>query len=141
MDGTSLLVGLALGALLGGLAAALAASRASARLREELARAQADGEARQVTEQRLAETFSHLSRQALDSNRTTFFDQVQPIASKLKDFEDKLAALQTARAAADADIRQQVETMGRSSDKLRAETAGLKEALRGPISRDRKSVV
>jgi len=137
MDATSLAVGLTLGGLVGALAAALAASRRNAGLREQLARAQAEGESRQGTEQRLAETFSHLSRQALDSNRTTFFDQVQPIASKLKDFEDKLAALQTARAAADADIRQQVETMGRSSDKLRAETAGLKEALRGPISRGR----
>jgi len=130
MDGTSLLVGLALGVVLGGLAAALAAARGGARLREELARARAEGDARQTTEQRLAETFSHLSRQALDSNRTTFFDQVQPIASKLKDFEDKLSALQTARAAADAEIRQQAEG-------LRLETAGLTQALRGPISRGR----
>lgn len=133
----SLLIGLALGVLVGALAASLAASRGAASLREKLARAQAEGQAHQGTEQRLAETFSHLSRQALDSNRTTFFDQVAPIAAKLKDFEDKLGALQTARAAADAEIRQQVESMGRSSERLRLETAGLKEALRGPISRGR----
>ena len=137
MDTASLLAGLALGVLLGALGAALAASRRGAALREQLARVVAEGDARSGTETRLAETFSHLSRQALDANRTTFFDQVQPIAAKLKDFEDKLGALQTARAAADEAIRQQVESMGRTNERLRLETAGLKEALRGPISRGR----
>ena len=137
MDAASLLVGLTLGVLLGALGAALAAARRSTVLREQLARALAEEQARQGTEARLTETFSHLSRQALDANRATFFDQVQPIAAKLKDFEDKLGALQIARANADAEIRQQVESMGRSNERLRLETAGLKEALRGPISRGR----
>lgn len=137
MDAVSLLTGLVVGAALGALAAGLSSARASARLREDLARARAELEARGASEARSKETFVALSTEVLQNSQRSFLDLVRPVESTLKEVDDKLRALEAAREGAYRGLKQQVESMSQTNERLRTETAGLAQALRAPVTRGR----
>lgn len=114
-------------------------------------------------QERLAERFRALSAEALDRNTQEFLamadrrltqeravatgdlDQrrqaiehlVEPLTASLAKVEAQLGYVEKARAQAYGELRQQVETMGRSSEQLRVETAQLVAALRAPQVRGR----
>lgn len=148
------------GALAGGLAvwlamrARLAAERRAA---DDRLRAQAEGEGR------LREAFQALSAEALARNNAMFLDLarerlaqsevkasaelerreqavaalVAPVRAALDKMGDTLGEMARQRAAAEAALRNEVETLGRASETLRSETARLAESLRSPTARGR----
>ncbi len=126
-----------MGALIGALAAALWSAKASASLREDLARARAELAAGTETAARQRESFVGLSTEVLQNSQKSFLDLVRPVETALTQVDEKLRALEAAREGAYQALRQQIETMGQSNDRLRTETASLSQALRGPISRGR----
>jgi DNA recombination protein RmuC len=114
-------------------------------------------------QERLLEQFRALSSRALDENSKTFLrlaDErfkasqttatgeleqrkqamehlVSPIKESLGKVSDQLSAVEKERLRSHAELRQQLETMGKSSEQLRTETASLVNALRAPQVRGR----
>ena len=112
---------------------------------------------------RLLEQFRALSTKALDENSQAFLrlaDErfktaqaaargeleqrkqamehlVTPIRDSLGKMTDQLTAVEKDRAESQAELRQQIETMGKTSEHLRVETASLVTALRAPQVRGR----
>jgi DNA recombination protein RmuC len=62
---------------------------------------------------------------------------VQPLAQQLAKVEEHLHALDVARAAANAELRQQVSTVAAGNERLSRETRALVDALRRPQARGR----
>jgi DNA recombination protein RmuC len=152
----ALLLGAALGALAMG-AVARVRMEAERRLAEERLRAQAEAQAR------LRETFQALSADALRNNNTMFLDLarerlalgeqkasaelerreqavarlVEPVREALDRMGTTLGAMERERGSAQAALKAEIESLGRTSESLRSETARLAESLRSPTARGR----
>jgi DNA recombination protein RmuC len=152
----ALLLGVALGALAMG-AVARVRMEAERRLAEEQLRAQAE------TQARLRETFQALSADALRNNNTMFLDLarerlalgeqkasaelerreqavarlVEPVREALDRMGTTLGAMERERGSAQAALKAEIESLGRTSESLRSETARLAESLRSPTARGR----
>jgi DNA recombination protein RmuC len=152
----ALLLGAALGALAMG-AVARVRMEAERRLAEERLRAQAE------TQARLRETFQALSADALRNNNTMFLDLarerlalgeqkasaelerreqavarlVEPVREALDRMGTTLGAMERERGSAQAALKAEIESLGRTSESLRSETARLAESLRSPTARGR----
>jgi len=152
----ALLLGVALGALAMG-AVARVRMEAERRLAEERLRAQAEAQAR------LRETFQALSADALRNNNTMFLDLarerlalgeqkasaelerreqavarlVEPVREALDRMGTTLGAMERERGSAQAALKAEIESLGRTSESLRSETARLAESLRSPTARGR----
>jgi DNA recombination protein RmuC len=92
--------------------------------------------------QKLADTFKALSADALHSNNQAFLELagatlVQPVRESLAKVDDKIQALETARAGAYAALGEQVRALVETQTQLRAETGKLVTALRTPGVRGR----
>jgi DNA recombination protein RmuC len=160
-----LLVGLVVGAGLGYLfsqsragAATAALSAQLGALRETSAR---EVEAARATHEQLRETFAALSSDALHKNTRTFVELAQqtlrqvttaaegdlakrqqaiellvsPLRESLTKVEKQIQDVEKQRTDAYASLRQQVESMGKTSEHLRHETTQLVAALRAPQTR------
>src|SRR3954453_4211510 len=116
-----------IGALLGGLAAWLV-------LRERVA-------AQRRTAEELQTSFTALSADALQRNNESFLQlagsQLKPIADTLKAFDEKTQDLDRERQRAYASLTTEVRKVAEGQDRLRAETGGLRTALRAPHVRGR----
>jgi DNA recombination protein RmuC len=114
-------------------------------------------------EAKFREAFSALSAEALRSNNEAFLqlakqslekfqlsahedlagrqraigDLVSPVQQVLKEVETKLQSIEKEREGAYRALRQQVETMASTQERLKAETANLVQALRAPSVRGR----
>jgi DNA recombination protein RmuC len=152
----ALLLGVALGALAMG-AVARVRMEAERRLAEERLRAQAEAQAR------LRETFQALSADALRNNNAMFLDLarerlalgeqkasaelerreqavarlVEPVREALDRMGTTLGAMERERGSAQAALKAEIESLGRTSESLRSETARLAESLRSPTARGR----
>ena len=152
----ALLLGAALGALAMG-AVARVRMEAERRLAEERLRAQAEAQAR------LRETFQALSADALRNNHAMFLDLarerlalgeqkasaelerreqavarlVEPVREALDRMGTTLGAMERERGSAQAALKAEIESLGRTSESLRSETARLAESLRSPTARGR----
>jgi DNA recombination protein RmuC len=130
---------------------------AERRLAEERLRAQAEAQAR------LRETFQALSADALRNNNTMFLDLarerlalgeqkasaelerreqavarlVEPVREALDRMGTTLGAMERERGSAQAALKAEIESLGRTSESLRSETARLAESLRSPTARGR----
>jgi len=160
-----LLLGLAIGAALGYLLAHSRSSARIAALSAKLeatkqAAAQQIDSAR-LTQEQLRETFAALSSDALRNNSRTFVELaeqtlkhvttaadgdlakrqqaiellVSPLRESLGKVEKQIQEVEKQRTDAYAALREQVETMGKSSEKLQLETTQLVAALRAPQTR------
>jgi len=155
-------------------AAAGAAAEREATLRVDLARlgTEMEGERRLLAaqrdvlddaEQRLAEAFASVSREALDRNARSFLelagtrlaqqqaeakgdldqrreavDQlVTPLRDALVRVEEEIAGIEKARQSAYAGLSAQVRGLTETHERLRTETANLAGALRSPQARGR----
>jgi DNA recombination protein RmuC len=118
-------------------------------------------ESARVTQEQLRETFAALSSDALHKNSRTFVELaeqtlkqvttaadgdlakrqqaiellVSPLRESLGKVEKQIQDVEKQRTDAYAALRQQVETMGKSSEKLQQETTQLVAALRAPQTR------
>jgi DNA recombination protein RmuC len=130
---------------------------AERRLAEERLRAQAEAQAR------LRETFQALSADALRNNNAMFLDLarerlalgeqkasaelerreqavarlVEPVREALDRMGTTLGAMERERGSAQAALKAEIESLGRTSESLRSETARLAESLRSPTARGR----
>ena len=151
-----LLVGIAVGVVLGLLWAR--GQGAQARAEAEAARERAE-----FTEERLAERFRSLSVQALDQTNRNFLElaegrlravgtqaghdlderrraverMVEPLTEMLDRVERRLREADAGRAAAHAELAEQVKSVREGSDRLRDQTHALVTALRRPEARGR----
>jgi DNA recombination protein RmuC len=160
-----LLLGLAIGATIGFLLAQSRSSARVAALSAKLeATKQAAAqqiESARITQEQLRETFAALSSDALHKNSRTFVELaeqtlkqvttaadgdlakrqqaiellVSPLRESLGKVEKQIQDVEKQRTDAYAALRQQVETMGKSSEKLQQETTQLVAALRAPQTR------
>ena len=160
-----LLLGLAIGAALGYLLAHSRSSARIAALSAKLeATKQAAAqqiESARLTQEQLRETFAALSSDALRNNSRTFVELaeqtlkhvttaadgdlakrqqaiellVSPLRESLGKVEKQIQDVEKQRTDAYAALREQVETMGKSSEKLQLETTQLVAALRAPQTR------
>ena len=145
------------------LSAELAATQASAAREVEATRASTTQqlESARLTQEQLREMFAALSSDALHKNSRTFVDLAQqtlkqattaadgdlakrqqaiellvtPLKESLGKVEKQIQDVEKQRATAYGELRQQVESMGKSSEKLQQETAQLVAALRAPQTR------
>jgi DNA recombination protein RmuC len=160
-----LLLGLAIGVTIGFLLAQSRSSARVAALSAKLeATKQAAAqqiESARITQEQLRETFAALSSDALHKNSRTFVELaeqtlkqvttaadgdlakrqqaiellVSPLRESLGKVEKQIQDVEKQRTDAYAALRQQVETMGKSSEKLQQETTQLVAALRAPQTR------
>src|SRR4051794_26952274 len=117
----------------------------------------------ETAQQRLTDTFSALSTQALDRNNRAFLDlaassferaqteargdleqrrqavehMVAPLKESLARVDAKLQGLEVAREQAYSTLTEQVRSLGVTQERLRSETANLVTALRAPAVRGR----
>lgn len=73
----------------------------------------------------------------LEQRKQAMEHLVSPIKDSLGKVSEQLTAVERTRVAAQAELRQQLESMGKSSEQLRTETASLVNALRAPQVRGR----
>jgi DNA recombination protein RmuC len=89
----------------------------------------------------LKEAFSALSADALKDSRTQFLSQadekLRPIQSLLKDYEQKLDAIEKARNTAYGGLEQHLKSLASAHDVLQKEAHQLSTALRSPTVRGR----
>jgi DNA recombination protein RmuC len=151
------------GAQVARLSAELEATRTNSARELETAKATAaqQVEAARLTQEQLRETFAALSSDALHKNSRTFVELAQqtlkqlttaadgdlakrqqaiellvnPLKESLGKVEKQMQDVEKERATAYGELRQQVELMGKSSEKLQLETAQLVAALRAPQTR------
>lgn len=151
------------GARVAGLSAQLEAVRTSSAREIEAvqARAAEQLETARLTQEQLREMFSALSSDALHKNSRTFIDLAQqtlkqvttvadgdlakrqqaiealvsPLRESLTKVETQMLDVEKQRAEAYGELRQQVESMGKTSEQLRLETTQLVAALRAPQTR------
>ena len=150
-----LAIGLGLGLLIGLLAGLAARRRSLGAMRSELmqkAEALAETEGRlgalRETESRLKETFTALSSQVigqhldlargeLDQRRAAVDNLVRPLSEALKGFDERMRTVEQERRESFGSLRQLMEGLGRSQDRLAQETGNLVQALRRPQVRGR----
>jgi len=160
-----LLLGLAIGATLGYLLAQSRSSARIAGLSAQLEATRQNAaqqiDAARLSQEQLRETFAALSSDALHKNSRTFVELaeqtlkqvttaadgdlakrqqaiellVNPLKESLGKVEKQIQDVEKQRTDAYAALRQQVETMGKSSEKLQLETTQLVAALRAPQTR------
>jgi DNA recombination protein RmuC len=86
-------------------------------------------------------SFTALSAEALQRNNESFLQlagsQLKPIADTLKAFDEKTQDLDRERQRAYASLTTEVRKVAEGQDRLRAETGGLRTALRAPHIRGR----
>src|SRR5688500_9886768 len=107
--------------LVAGVAAAIATLIArNQSLADELARQKetlgATKDQLEQTDQKLRETFQSLARDALNDNRTAFFDLAKPIADTLKKVDLRLEEVQRARVEAYARLTEKVTMLSSTTD-------------------------
>ena len=92
-------------------------------------------------ERKLKDAFSALSADALKDSRTQFLSQadekLRPIQSLLKDYEQKLDAIEKARNTAYGGLEQHLKNLASAHDVLQKEAHQLSTALRSPTVRGR----
>ena len=92
-------------------------------------------------ERKLKDAFSALSADALKASRTEFLSQadekLRPIQSLLKDYEQKLDAIEKARNTAYGGLEQHLKSLASAHDVLQKEAHQLSTALRSPTVRGR----
>jgi DNA recombination protein RmuC len=160
-----LVLGLAIGTTLGYLFAQSRSSARVAQLSAQLEATRHNAaqqvEAARLTQEQLRETFAALSSDALHKNSRTFVELAQqtlkqvttaadgdlakrqqaiellvsPLRESLGKVEKQIQDVEKQRTDAYAALRQQVEMMGKSSEKLQLETTQLVAALRAPQTR------
>jgi DNA recombination protein RmuC len=160
-----LLLGLAIGATLGYLLAQSRSSARIAGLSAQLEATRQNAaqqiDAARLSQEQVRETFAALSSDALHKNSRTFVELaeqtlkqvtnaadgdlakrqqaiellVNPLKESLGKVEKQIQDVEKQRTDAYAALRQQVETMGKSSEKLQLETTQLVAALRAPQTR------
>jgi len=158
---------LLLGVALGWLLARNRSQSERARLRTELAHVRSNADEKlnllRQEKQQLSEEFQRLSDDALKQNRDEFLRMageqlsgaqqhvnadlqqrrdavealVKPLGEQLDKVTNQVQSLERSRADAYAELRTQVQAMGRNSEQLRAETQQLVAALRAPQVRGR----
>ncbi|HSK26410.1 MAG TPA: DNA recombination protein RmuC [Jiangellales bacterium] len=90
----------------------------------------------ELAEERLARAQQRATGE-LDQRRQAIDELLAPMRESLGKVETQLGSVEKERATAYAELRQQVESMGRTSEQLRTETAQLVAALRAPQVRGR----
>ncbi|MDE1171016.1 MAG: DNA recombination protein RmuC [Verrucomicrobium sp.] len=149
----ALLLGAAIGYLYAGRRVAVLQTRLEAAAEKEAAL--------QDAQQRLSDSFKALSGEALAANNRSFLELakenlekfqeaargdlekrqisiqelVRPVRESLEKFEVKIGEIEKTRAGAYEGLRQHLENMGQSQERLRTETANLATALRSPSAR------
>jgi DNA recombination protein RmuC len=135
---TSTLIGLIAVALVcvaaGGVAGWFAALARSA---AEIAGLRATLDASRAGEERLEQALRAVSTEAIDRNNAAFSQLVGPIRESIANVEHTVVSLERDRAVAHAALREQVNAMQQTSDKLRVETGQLVSALKAPQVRGR----
>jgi len=90
---------------------------------------------------KLKDAFKALSADALEDSRTQFLSQadekLRPIQSLLKDYEQKLDAIEKARNTAYGGLEQHLKSLASAHDVLQREAHQLSTALRSPTVRGR----
>lgn len=124
------LVCLATGGTAGWFAATARTAGETAGLRATLAAARAG-------EERLERALRSVSTEAIDRNNAAFSQLVGPIRESIANVEHTVVTLERDRAAAQASLREQVDAMRQTSDRLRVETGQLVSALKAPQVRGR----
>ena len=90
----------------------------------------------QLTDERLATAEKQTAAQ-LDQRRVAVENLVRPLSESLEQVRVQLTEVEKTRVGAYAELREQVQSMNRTSDQLRVETAQLVTALRAPQARGR----
>jgi DNA recombination protein RmuC len=90
----------------------------------------------QLTDERLATAEKQTAAQ-LDQRRVAVENLVKPLSESLEQVRVQLTEVEKTRVGAYAELREQVQSMNRTSDQLRVETAQLVTALRAPQARGR----
>jgi DNA recombination protein RmuC len=133
--------------------------RAEAELKSEHERLVAERELLSQASQKLKDAFEALASQALRDNNEAFLalanqklgaikaettaekdavaKLVQPIETKLGQFNEEIRRLENERTAAYSTLTEQVKAMKYTQEKLQAETGNLVKALRSPTVRGR----
>jgi DNA recombination protein RmuC len=174
MDVIQLAVALVIGAALGALAVAVWSRNRRAALQVELARLEttlehersaAEERVQMIrqTQEQLKESFKALSRDALDSNRTSFLDLakeslarqqidargelekrkqavenlVEPISTSLDKVRQHIDQIEKKRATDYGGLAAQLKAFSEDQNRLRSETGNLVKALRRPTVRGR----
>ena len=92
-------------------------------------------------EKKLTDTFKALSSDALRQNNQSFAEQakalVKPLSESLKQYEEHVRSLETARQGAYAKIEEQLRGLSMAERELQKETGNLVTALRNPQVRGR----
>jgi DNA recombination protein RmuC len=88
---------------------------------------------------RLADTFKALSSDALKDNSEAFArradELMKPLRERLKEYEDHVRELEKARKEAYGGLKDQLEGLGKTQQRLEKETHSLSTALRNPQAR------
>ncbi|MGQ9369801.1 DNA recombination protein RmuC [Azospirillum sp. ST 5-10] len=82
-------------------------------------------------------TTQQAARHDLDTRRTAVADLVAPLREALDAMGREVQAMEKARAGAYEGLRQQVQSLAESQERLRGETGNLVRALRTPAARGR----
>ncbi|WP_344654666.1 DNA recombination protein RmuC [Cryptosporangium japonicum] len=135
---TSTLIGLIVVALIC-LAAGAAAGwfAALARHAADTAGLRATVEASKANEDRLEHALRSMTTEAIERNNTAFSQLVGPIRESIANVEHTVVELEKDRAVAHAALREQVNAMQQTGEKLRVETGQLVSALKAPQVRGR----
>ncbi|WP_035869154.1 DNA recombination protein RmuC [Cryptosporangium arvum] len=135
---TSTLIGLIVVALVC-LSAGVAAGwfAALARNAADTAGLRATIEASKANEDRLEHALRSVTTEAIERNNTAFSQLVGPIRESIANVEHTVVELEKDRAVAHAALREQVNAMQQTGEKLRVETGQLVSALKAPQVRGR----
>ena len=83
------------------------------------------------------ERFQKSAQDDLSGRQTAIGELVVPLRRSLEQVDVKLGEIEKERQSAYASLREQVEAMTRTHERLRTETAGLAQALKNPSARGR----
>jgi DNA recombination protein RmuC len=83
------------------------------------------------------EKFQEAARGDLDQRHLSIQELVRPVRESLEKFEGKIHELEKTRIGAYEGLRQHLETMSVTQDRLRTEASNLVKALRAPATRGR----
>ncbi|WP_073258831.1 DNA recombination protein RmuC [Cryptosporangium aurantiacum] len=110
---------------------------AMARNAAETAGLRATVEASRAGEERLEQALRAVSAEAIERNNSAFSQLVGPIRESIANVEHTVVELERDRAVAHAALREQVNAMQQTGEKLRVETGQLVSALKAPQVRGR----
>ncbi|MFI5956427.1 DNA recombination protein RmuC [Cryptosporangium sp. NPDC051539] len=110
---------------------------AMARSATETAALRATVDVSKAGEARLEQALRAVSAEAIDRNNAAFTQLVGPIRESIANVEHTVVELEKDRAVAHAALREQVNAMQQTGEKLRVETGQLVSALKAPQVRGR----